>query len=56
MRQSKGVSIRELERLTGINRGRLSMIERGIPPTPEELDVYFRALQRVVPPEVAHTS
>jgi len=53
MRQAKGVSIRDLEKMTGINRGRLSLIERGITPTPEELDVYFRALQRVVPREVA---
>jgi len=53
MRQAKGVSIRDLEKMTGINRGRLSLIERGITPTPEELETYFSALQRVVPREVA---
>ena len=36
-RTERGMSIRELERLTGINRGRLSIIERGITPTPDQL-------------------
>ena len=30
MRRSAGLSLRELERRTGINRGRLSLIERGL--------------------------
>jgi transcriptional regulator with XRE-family HTH domain len=48
LRTQKGVSIRELERRTGINRGRLSQLERGIPPTPDELERYVLAL--VTPP------
>ena len=36
-RRTAGISIREMERLTGINRGRLSVIERGVPPTLDEL-------------------
>lgn len=38
IRKAAGLSIRDLERLTGINRGRLSVVERGVPPTTEELD------------------
>jgi transcriptional regulator with XRE-family HTH domain len=30
------LSIREVERRTGINRGRLSIIERGVEPTEDE--------------------
>jgi transcriptional regulator with XRE-family HTH domain len=30
------LSIREVERRTGINRGRLSIIERGVVPTEDE--------------------
>jgi hypothetical protein len=40
MRVARGIGIRKMEQLTGINRGRLSMIERGIPPTPEEVRIY----------------
>jgi transcriptional regulator with XRE-family HTH domain len=36
MREARGYSIRELERRSGINRGRLSMIERGLAPSPDE--------------------
>jgi transcriptional regulator with XRE-family HTH domain len=43
-RASKGLSIRDLERLTGINRGRLSQIERGIQPSPAEYDRIAAAL------------
>jgi len=35
-RLSLGLGLRGLERRTGINRGRLSVIERGVPPTEEE--------------------
>ena len=52
-RESKGVSIRKMEKLTGINRGRLSIIEGASPPTPDELEAYFRALQEPVPDKVA---
>ena len=37
--------MRELERRTGINRGRLSIIERGVPPTIEESVKILAALQ-----------
>ena len=36
LRQQKGLSLRELEKRTGINRGRLSVIERGLPASPDE--------------------
>ena len=35
-RLQTGLTIRELEARTGINRGRLSIIERGVTPTPDE--------------------
>jgi len=38
-REAAGISLRDLERLTGINRGRLSIIERGVPPEPDEADL-----------------
>ena len=36
MREATGLSQREIARRTGINSGRLSIIERGVPPTDEE--------------------
>lgn len=36
MREAAGLSIRELEARTGINRGRLSIIERGVGATEDE--------------------
>lgn len=36
MRERTGLSLREVARRTGINRSRLSIIERGVPPTEEE--------------------
>lgn len=36
LRRATGLSIRDLATRTGINRGRLSIIERGVMPTPEE--------------------
>ena len=36
LRIEHGLSLRELESRTGINRGRLSVIERGLQPTPVE--------------------
>ncbi len=38
MRESTGLSLREVSRRTGINPGRLSIIERGIEPTEYESD------------------
>jgi transcriptional regulator with XRE-family HTH domain len=36
-RKSTGLSIRDLEQRTGINRGRLSMWERGVPVPDEDM-------------------
>jgi transcriptional regulator with XRE-family HTH domain len=36
LRTSARLSLRDLEARTGINRGRLSIIERGVQPTPDE--------------------
>jgi transcriptional regulator with XRE-family HTH domain len=44
LRLAAGLSIRELERRTGINRGRLSIIERGVVPTDEEARLILAAL------------
>lgn len=44
LREAAGLSIREMERRTGINRGRLSMIERGITPTEDEARRFIQAL------------
>jgi transcriptional regulator with XRE-family HTH domain len=46
IRVAAGLTIRELERRTGINRGRLSIIERGVPPTDEEARLIMEALRR----------
>ena len=45
IRVAAGLSIREVERRTGINRGRLSVIERGVTPTSEEASAILAALQ-----------
>ena len=37
-RESTGLSIRQLEAATGINRGKLSMYERGLPVPQDDLD------------------
>jgi transcriptional regulator with XRE-family HTH domain len=39
------LSIREVERLTGINRGRLSIIERGVVPTDDEANRIREAIR-----------
>ncbi len=44
MRLDRGISIRELEKATGINRGRLSNIERGLPPSKAEVSKIIAAL------------
>jgi len=43
-RRSRGLSIRDLEKLSGINRGRLSMYERGLPIEPDDMDKIARVL------------
>ena len=45
-RTSRGVSIRDLEAITGINRGRLSMYERGLPVPQEDMAKIAAALSR----------
>ncbi|MGV1029634.1 MAG: helix-turn-helix domain-containing protein [Dermatophilaceae bacterium] len=44
LRQAKGLSLRDLEKRTGVNRGRLSVIERGLPPSPAEAQAILQAL------------
>lgn len=44
LRRNSGLSIRTLAILTGINRGRLSIIERGVLPTPDEARRIIEAL------------
>jgi transcriptional regulator with XRE-family HTH domain len=51
VRVAAGLTLRELERRTGINRGRLSIIERGVSPTAAEAGAILRAL--ATSPEVA---
>jgi len=45
LRRAAGLSIRDLEAKTGINRGRLSVIERGVPPTDDEARAILAALR-----------
>ena len=44
LRRTSGLSIRVLSKLTGINRGQLSIIERGVMPTPDEARLIVEAL------------
>ncbi len=44
MREAAGLSIRDLSALTGINRGRLSIIERGVVATEDETQRILKAL------------
>jgi transcriptional regulator with XRE-family HTH domain len=53
MREAAGLSLRDLEKLTGINRGRLSIIERGVVATKEETQQILTALTRPKEPEAA---
>ena len=55
LRISAGISIRELEARTGINRGRLSIIERGVAPTDDEASAILAAF-RASPPEQDRTA
>lgn len=51
MREAAGLSLRDLEKLTGINRGRLSIIERGVVASKDETQLILTALTK--PKEVA---
>jgi transcriptional regulator with XRE-family HTH domain len=48
MREAAGISLRELGRRTDINSGRLSIIERGVPPTPEEARLLREVLAKAL--------
>lgn len=50
MREATGISLRELARRTGINPGRLSIIERGVPPTDSEAATLKAELGRLLAP------
>ena len=43
-RLAAGLSLRDLEERTGINRGRLSIIERGVTPTDDEAALILAAM------------
>ena len=47
IRMAAGLSLREVEKRTGINRGRLSIIERGVTPTDEESTKILAALRQI---------
>jgi transcriptional regulator with XRE-family HTH domain len=46
LRRAAGISIRELEARTGLNRGRLSVLERGVPPSDDEAAKILAALRQ----------
>lgn len=46
LRTAAGLSIRDLSEMTGINRGRLSIIERGVIATTEETALILDALTK----------
>jgi hypothetical protein len=48
LRVDAGLSLRALETRTGINRGRLSMIERGLAPSPDEALAILYALNPAI--------
>lgn len=52
VRIAAGISLNEVSRRTGINKGRLSIIERGVAPTADEAARILSALQ-AKPDEVA---
>ncbi len=51
LRRASGVSLRALSTASGINRGRLSIIERGVMPTPDEARRIIQALSPKTEPE-----
>ena len=46
IRLAAGLTLREVARRTGINPGRLSIIERGVSPTDDEAARILAALQK----------
>lgn len=51
IRLAAGLTLREVARRSGVNPGRLSIIERGVPPTIEEASRILAALQVEVVPK-----
>ena len=45
IRMAAGLTLREVARRSGVNPGRLSIIERGVPPSVEEATAILAALQ-----------
>ena len=55
MRESTGLSQREISRRTGINSGRLSVIERGLIPSDEEAATLRKVLVKAMTEAAAGT-
>lgn len=53
LRRATGLSLRVVSERTKINRGRLSIIERGVMPTPDEARRIVEVLSRPVPSGIA---
>jgi transcriptional regulator with XRE-family HTH domain len=51
IRLAAGLTLREVARRSGVNPGRLSIIERGVPPSVEEAAAILAALQVEVVPK-----
>lgn len=45
MRLETGLSLSEVARRAGLNKGRLSILERGVPPTSAELEAILAVLR-----------
>lgn len=54
LRLDADLSIRQLADLTGINKGRLSVIERGALPSPAELHAYLDAIYQARSMDAVH--
>ena len=51
IRLAAGLTLREVARRSGVNPGRLSIIERGVPPTPDEATAILAALTTTQTPD-----
>lgn len=54
LRLDADLSIRQLSELTGVNKGRLSVIERGAIPAPRELHAILDAIYQVRSNDAVH--
>ena len=52
LRLAAGLTLSEVARRSGINKGRLSIIERGVPPTDAEAARILAALRQLDPEPV----